>query len=454
MSIHKTRYGNVHSVNRQLSRRRVMQGLGVSAALAPFVPLLESAAGGAESPPKRFVVFHHPHGTIHEHWRPTGTTKEFTLPMILEPLDPLRHQLVVIDGLDVHWDGPPGGPHVTGPGYVHTGSPMQVGTDFQHLTSGGPHGWPDGPSVDQVIANAIGDDTAFRSLEFGVQTGWSYPGGRISYRAPAVPLAPQPDPYFQFNRIFGELGLDPAVLAAIKSRRQNVLDVVRPQLNALKSKVSVADRIKIQEHAAGIDALQTTLDAEYECEVDPLQPGVDFSNPANVPEVSRQHLDLMVDALACGVTNVASIMYKVGDNDNAPYPWLGIEEGHHALSHSGPSDDEARFDLAEIYRWYAGELHYFANELENIIEPDGSTMLDNTLIFWASELAIGNEHTWHGMPFVLLGGAGAIEREQFLQFDGENHCQLLVAMCNAMGLDITSFGGFDDGSGALPGLLT
>lgn len=444
-----------HRLNRRFSRRRVMQGLGVSAAAMPFLPLLESAAGGPETPPKRFVVFYHPHGTIRENWLPQGTETDFELPFILEPLAPLQDRLLVVDGLDVHWSGPPGGPHITGPGYVFTGSPMQDIPIFEHATSGGPHGWPDGPSVDQVIAQELGNDTAFRSLEFGVQTGVPFPGTRISYVDAAQPLAPQPDPEFMFNRIFGELGLDPEALALLQDRRQRVIDLVAPQLAAVRPQVSRADQLKIDAHVQAIDELQSALDADYECEVEPIDdPVANFQDPAITDVVSRQQLDLMVDALACGATNVASIMYKRGENDSAPYPWLDIEEAHHPLSHSGPSDEEARATLSEIYRWYAGELHYFADRLEQIVEPDGSTMLDNTLIFWGTEIAVGNTHTWAQMPFVLLGGGGgAVDTGRFVQYAGDNHCRLLVALCNAMGVNIDAFGGFDDGSGVLPGIL-
>ena len=118
--------------NKFFSRRQFLAGLGISAAAAPFVPLLESAAGGSEAPPKRFVVLFHPHGVIREHWLPTGTETDFTLPSILAPLSAVQSRIAVVDGLAVKPTGIAGGPHTVGPSWVFTASPMLEGNDFDH----------------------------------------------------------------------------------------------------------------------------------------------------------------------------------------------------------------------------------------------------------------------------------------------------------------------------------
>lgn len=181
-----------HRFNPRFSRRRILQGLGVGAAAAPFLPLLESAAGGPEAPPKRFIVFYHPHGTYRPNWLPDGTETDFQLSPILQPLSAFKQKMVVVDGLDVMAGGPPGGPHMVGAAYVFTGSPMMDDPLFEHATSGGPHGWASHASIDQAIAAQIGQDTAFASLEFGVQTGAPFPGARISYAGRPSRWRPSP----------------------------------------------------------------------------------------------------------------------------------------------------------------------------------------------------------------------------------------------------------------------
>lgn len=444
------------SLQPRFRRRRLLQGLGVSAAVAPFLPLLESAAGGVEAPPKRLVLVFHPHGTIRENWLPVGGETDFTLPSILDPLEPYRDHLNVIDGLSIVPSGPAGGPHTVGPAYLFTGSPMLAGNDFMHPSSGGPHGWGSHQSIEQAVADVIGTQTPFRSLELGVQIGGNHPGSRISYLDAGFPLAPEPNPQAMFQTIFGDIGVDTQTAARLKAERLSIIDTIKPQLETVQEQVSTVDRMKIDAHLEGIRQMEQALSAEYVCQAPEL--GAEVSNPNNNFEqmgtLSRQQIDLMVDSFACGVSNVASLMYRRGENDNFPYPHLDIGDFHHSTSHAGDSDMAARAQMTEIYRWFATEVAYLAERLSGITEPDGSTMLDNTLIVWGTEIARGNNHEWSNMPFVLLGGAGgSVPGGRFLSFPGENHCRLLVSVANAMGLGINAFGGFDDGSGPLPGLV-
>ena len=87
---------------RGLSRRRFLVGMG---GLTLGLPYLEALAapclpGGACEPPQRFVLFHHQQGTVLDHWYPSGTETNFTLPTILSPVTPHQEQCLFIGGLD------------------------------------------------------------------------------------------------------------------------------------------------------------------------------------------------------------------------------------------------------------------------------------------------------------------------------------------------------------------
>lgn len=447
---------NLRSPRRSLSRRTLLRGLGVSAAALPFVPLLESAAGGPEQPPKRFITFFHPHGTIREAWLPTGSADAFVLPEILAPLEPFRDRTLVIDGLSVVPSGPPGGQHTVGPAYVFTGSPMLEGPTFMHDAVGTPHGWNSGPSIDQAIAAVIGTTTPFRSLVLGVQASdAAHPGARISYAAPKFSLTPASDPRFVFDLLFGEQGIDTATAAKRRADRLAVIDNVLPELNALRPKVSVADRTKIDAHLAGVAEMQQQFNNAFACGVPDIGPPILAPNlDDEMAAVADQQLTMLAAAFACGATNVASVMCRVGENDHRTYPFLGFPDSHHDTSHAPDGDTAARGKLVDIYRWYAEQVAGLCARLDAIVEPDGSTVLDNTIILWGSEIGVGNTHAWTNMPFVVLGGGqGALDTGRFLQFPGQNHCRLLTTMAQAMDLDVDAFGGFDDGTGALPGVL-
>jgi hypothetical protein len=439
---------------RMLSRRSVLAGLGVSTAAMPFLPLLESAAGGPETPPLRFVVFFHPHGVVRDAWLPTGSSTDFTLPTILAPLSAYKDRLVVIDGLDVRPTGPLGGAHTVGPAFVFTASPMEETTEFDHGCCT-PHGWNTHASIDQVIAETIGTTTPFRSVEVGVQSGGNHPGQRISYAGPGQPLAPERDPLALFETLFGALDLDEEAAAKLRADRLSIIDVVKPQLEAVEPRVSANDRLKIEAHLDALRDLEMQLESEHLC-VTPMAPEpLEPTDVANLGQVSRQQLDITAEALACDLTRVASIMYRRGENDNSPYPHLTIGSEHHATSHEILEQNAtARAELVSIYEFYAQELAYLAQRLDGMVESDGSTVLDNTIVLWASEIAVGRTHSWENMPFVLLGGGqGRLQTGRFHDYLGENHCRLMVSLCQAFGIDVQTFGGFDTGGGALPGLL-
>jgi hypothetical protein len=439
---------------RLLSRRSVLAGLGVSAAAAPFLPALESAAGGAEAPPLRFIVFYHPHGVVRDAWLPTGTSTDFTLPTILAPLSAFQDRLVVIDGLDIKPTGPIGGAHSVGPPFVFTASPMEEGTEFDHGCCT-PHGWNTHASIDQTIADTIGETTPFRSVLAGVQTGGNHPGSRISYAGPGQPLAPERNPGALFEALFGEFGVDEATAAKRRANRLSVIDVVAPELEAVQGKVSANDQLKIERHLDALRDMEKQLQTEHVCMQPPAPAAMPYDDVANIGMVSRQQLDIVAEAIACDMTRVASVMYRRGENDAQSYPHIDIPVEHHLTSHEVlETNAQAKSELTAIYEFYGQELAYLAGRLDGMVEADGTTVLDNTIVLWASEVATGRTHSWENMPFVLLGGGqGRIQTQRFHQYGGENHSRLLVTLCQAYGIDVETYGGFDTGGGALPGIL-
>ena len=148
------------------------------------------AAPGRPASPTRFVVMFSPNGTIPAQWTPTGTETNFTLSPILSPLAPHQDKLVVIQGVDQRGGGGDG--HQNGIGGMLTGQPLNSGP-FAGMGSA-PAGWPNGPSVDQRIAEVIAAPTPLRSLELGVQVGAADNWGRMIYRAANQPLPPEDDP--------------------------------------------------------------------------------------------------------------------------------------------------------------------------------------------------------------------------------------------------------------------
>ena len=442
--------------NPAFRRRALLSGLGASAALSPFLPLLN--ASGQEATPLRLILWFTPHGTIYDNWKPSGGTTDFTLSPILEPLDAHRQKLVVLDGLRIQADGV-GAPHTKGPPLLWTASPLIEDMTFtrEDESGGRYYGWNSAPSVDQFILDRIGPTTPYRSLEFGVRSGSNHPGSRMIYTGPEQPLAPETDPWQAFDRLIGDITQGGAAAEQLRAERRSVLDLLGSELEGLETRVSSADRQKIQAHLNAVREIETRLSGEpIICQGPDLGAAVESNQAQNTPLVFDRMIDLMVAALSCDLTRVASMQYRVGENDGGyTYDWLGItSQEHHLMSHEGDTNAAAQADLSRIYTWYSERFAYFLDRLAAVPEGNG-TMLDNSLVVWGSELGKGNTHAFERVPFVIAGGAaGKLATGRYLEFDDVAHNRLLVSICNLLGLpEVTSFGSTDTGQGGLAGLV-
>jgi hypothetical protein len=431
----------------KLSRRKFQFGLGASLLAAPFLSLLRGATARAAEAGRagRLILFFTPNGTVHRHWRPSGSGTSFSFPAgsILEPLQDHKSDLVICDGLDFY------------------GADNHEGGMAAMLTGGGGAGTASGGfSVDQYVASRIGGDTRFASLELGVQTSaW---GGnvqtRMSYRGPGVYAPPDDSPQGVYGRLFGDVVGDPGQVDARLRARQSVLDLVGGELEALGSAVGAEEKLKLDAHLESVREVERSLGggggSAGTCGA-PV-PGADLAPYDNdsFPAVGKAQMDLLVAAMACGQTRVASIQWShtVGP---PVFSWLGISEGHHSLSHMDDSNTAGVAQFVAAERWFAEQFAYLLGKLAETPEPDGSgSMLQSSLVVWCKELGDSRLHSCKGVPFVLAGQAGGmLETGRYLEFDAAPHTKLLVSICHAMGLDNGTFGDPSYGTGPLPGLL-
>ncbi|MEM9462428.1 MAG: DUF1552 domain-containing protein [Myxococcota bacterium] len=435
------------------SRRAFLGTLGAAGVLSPFIPLLDRESEAAPGDfPLRLILLFSANGTLHENWAPSGSESDFQLSPILSPLEQYRDRMIVLDGLERSRNGP-GDDHQKGMGQLWTGSRLLEGNEFEGGGNSGSVGWGGGISVDQYVANAIGNDTPYKSLEFGVQTQGATVWSRMSYAGSNQPIAPEDSPDAMFDRLFADLNVDSSQLDKIKAERQSVIDLVKGDLDSLMARHgSSADRLKMEAHLDSIRAVEQRNQAEVPtCEIPGAPGGVDAGANDNFPMISQMQSDLMAMALACNLTRVASLQWSRAVS-NTRFSWLGIPEGHHDLSHLGDGDQSMVDKITQINTWYAEQVKYLLDGLAAIPEGDGS-VLDNTLVVWGNELSRGNSHGSRPIPFVLLGGAGGrLQMGRYLSYNDVEHNRLLVSLCHVMGLEDDSFGDTDGGSGGLPGL--
>jgi hypothetical protein len=438
---------------RSRSRREFVRDLGLSAASIPFLLNLPGLGFANQAKRKQRIVFvFSPNGIVPKNFWPDEEGAEFKLKEILEPLEPFKHLTLTLNGLCDRIRGDGDG-HMRGIGCLLTGIEL-----FPGNVQGGsdtPAGWAKGISIDQEIRNYLQKDAAtrtrFGSLELGVMvperadtwTRWSYAGAN-------KPLTPVDDPYQLFNKLYGR-AKDNEALAS-------VLDGIRDDLKKVGDTVGSADRKLLEEHAAFVRDMEKELkdqkaagDAGHA--VPKLEPGMKRVND-NMPQISRTQLDLLVNSFTSDFARVAT--YQITNSvGQARMKWLGVDEGHHDLSHEPDSNAKAQEKLVKINRWYCEQVAYLAKRLADTPEPGGDgTLLDNTLIVWTNELGKGNSHTMDNIPFVLVGGGLDFKTGRALKYKNVPHNRLLMALAHGFGHHVKTFGNpAQCGAGALTGLV-
>ena len=423
------------------TRRAFIRRLQLSGAALPFLSGLPSVAFAQPVRRKRrMVILFSPNGVVQPNFWPGGEEEDLVLPEILKPLEPFREQCLILRGIcdKIRGDGDS---HMRGMGCLLTGIELYPGN-----VQGGSHtpaGWASGISIDQEIANYLQASpetrTRFASLEFGVMVPeradtWT----RMSYTGPNRPLTPIDDPYRMFKKLYGRVEDQ----ASLKS----VLDDLTWELRALRKVLPAEDRQILEEHTEFVRAMERSLqsDAERELEhaVPELDPDVDRIND-NIPKISKMQIDLLVNSFTADFTRIATFQFtnSVGA---AKMRWLGIDDGHHSLSHKPDKDESAQEKLTRINKWYCKQMAYLAKRLAATPEPGGEgSLLDNTLLLWTNELGKGNSHSLNDIPFVLVGGGLDFDMGRYKRYDNIPHNRLLLSLAHGFGHRIERFGNPD-----------
>ena len=474
----------ITSKNR-INRRTMLRGAGGVAIGLPFLDamLRPGRTHASAAVPQRLVVFFSPGGTLLDKWRPTGSTSSFTLSPMMSALTPLKDRLLLLDGLNLSvTEMGYGHPHARGMGGVLTGQPLLAG-NFN--TNMGTAGFASGPSIDQVIAAQISAGLRFKSLE--VSSGWStgisaggqpHPGSILNYAASNTPIPPATDPLNTFNRVFAGVGADAAAQARI-NLQSSILDNVMEDYRHWSAKLGTQDRAKLDAHLQVIgeaqQGIKATIRATCAAPTGVNQTPGYYNDGADdsinrgaadggmgaigagvkVPEKGRVMTDILVSALACDLTRVATMQWSDGEA-KFMLPFLKGSDGkpladhHHGYQHDRGFQPGA---LEIIYNWYAENFAYLLQKMSTVQDANGMSLLDNSLVLWISEIQQPDTHGQSNMPFVLAGKLGGkVRAGRWLKVSSQPHNNLLVSILNLFGLSNTTFGHAKYNTGALTGL--
>ncbi|MBK7861115.1 MAG: DUF1552 domain-containing protein [Archangiaceae bacterium] len=449
-----------------------MAGAG---AMTGFTRLLWPSVCEAQVPPPlRFFALFTAHGRLDEYWQPKNGELDFDIDFegaSLQPLQPFRDQLLVLDGLDyrvLYEHGNPG----------HEGGPISFLTGGEVRIEGG-EALAVSPSLDVVLGDALGAATRFRTLQLMSYSanGTQFATNTLSYGTGGVRLPWERDPWALWQRIFASLVTGPPSAAEVRAlmRKKSLLDYLVKDASRLQSRLAGPERQKLDAHLEALRDIERRLGGvQLDC-TRPAQPApqdsAQLGDVARVPQNITLMLDLAVQALACDLTRF--ITFPMISQPDAP--WLGITESiHDDLAHHVNDADpvrraRVRGTLNRYHRWNAENVAHLLGQLRQVSEG-GGTLLDHSMVLWGNELGDPGVHSSFGVPTVIAGGCGGrfrMGRCLRLRSGADPstgwtkagdavpgmvaHNQLLVSIAQAFGHDVSAFG-HPDYRGALAGL--
>jgi hypothetical protein len=440
-------------MSKLLNRRTMLKGLGAAVAL-PWLEAMEPArvlASGNVRPPVRMGFFYVPNGIHMRDWTPATEGSLIELKPIMYPLEGLKGDINVLTGLTAdkarpNGDGP--GDHARAMAAFLTGAQPRK-TDGSDIRVG--------ISVDQVAASRVGDQTRLGSLEIGCDpsqmagncdSGYSCVySSTISWRSATTPVPKLVNPRLVFDRLFStDSGSDRARRDA---RRRSILDFVREESTSLQGRLGSHDRQKLEEYFTSIRDIEQRVERAARLPV-PTRP--DMTVPQNAPAAYQEHIrllgDLMVLAFQTDSTRVCTFVFA-NEGSNRPYPFIGVSEGHHDLSHH-ENNPTKQAKIRQINTFHTTQFAYILTKLKEAREGGGS-LLDNCMIAYGSGNSDGNRHNHDDLPIILAGKAGgAIRTGRHIRYNRDTPLNnLWLSMLDRMDASVERIG---DSTGRLTNL--
>jgi hypothetical protein len=438
----------------KLSRRTILRGVGVGLGL-PWLEAMVPSASAATSPnPVRMAVLYMANGVNTSMWTPEGVGRDFKLSPTLTPLEEFKDDILVVSNT---WNAAAN----TGDGhYVKEASILTCTTISKTL---GVDINIHGISMDQIAAQSAGVHTPLPSLELGIEpestgvdTNVGYTrvyGSHIAWSSPTTPLAREINPRSVYERLFR--AASPQDSAAKQDAL--LLDRVLGQAKKLRSQLGSGDQRRIDEYLDIVRSLESRIERAGNPARTAWKPRGSVGSaamPVETPKDHTEHVRLMLDMTALAfqtdTTRISTFMFGNSVSSQNFRFLEGVTNTHHETSHHA-KDAEKLKQYYLINRWHVEQYAYLMGKLRAIKEGEKS-LLDSSMILFASALSDGNSHNPHKLPLVLGGrGGGRIATGQHLVYTEDTPtANLYVSMLDAFGTPVERFA---DSTGRLGGVL-
>ena len=469
----------------KFSRRHALRGMLSGVGVSMWLPVLDimcnengnAFAAGAPLP-TTFGVFYWGNGIHKAQWTPptTGDGDAWALQTNLSSFSALKADMTLVTGLQMMDGGFKG--HGWGVVYVLAGgdgTSCSVIADISKSAYGGLPETPQGtqwkPTIDQLVANAIHTTEPYKSLETGIlkYTGLNMGTAslNLAHTGPNMPLAPERDPSALFNKLFST-GAPPSTSGGTPTDisnklRRSVLDAVLADAKRLQMSLGSADSKRIDQHMESIRSLEARIPTTTTGGTGGSGGTGSSCTTLTAPTAKAANLDLtkvtatsqamnqlLAAALSCNLTRVYSHLWS-GARDDNHYPVIAVDIEHHTLTHGGGADN-ARASVIEKYimEQYAS----LAQTLKNTT-IGATTLLDNTIIYGISEQGDDpRNHNMRDYHIVLMGHAGGqIKGNRHIRLVGRKVTELMLMLQKVMGMNVTSFGSWDNTSKTVTEIL-
>lgn len=413
-----------------MNRRGFLKGLFAGGVATVGLPWLESTARADDGFPARYVQWIWGNGNRPERWNPLSAGTDYALSDELLPLLGMKDRINVITGLSVLY--PNNVPHWSGIGGLLTGDEVD-GNDEDWFVRG--------KTLDQRVADGLGGATIYRSLEVGVSTTNAF-----SWNGPSAQNPAETDPFAVYERLFGPTFVEPGSGGLVDPKlgyRRSALDAVMADITSLTSRVSAADRQRLEQHFEGVRDLELRLarlqedPPSYAACMQPDAPTSAYPDIEGRPQLQARHeaqARLVAMALACDLTRVVTVQWSE-PVDNVLYP--DASDGHHNQTHNEQGEQpEVHAITTHIMEGFAA----FLETLDAIPEGEAS-LLDHSLVLGCSDVSEGRTHSLDEMPVVLAGSAnGRLTTGQHVRYNRRNSNGLGLTVLRAMGVNQNTFG--------------
>ncbi|MDR2215452.1 MAG: DUF1552 domain-containing protein [Nevskiaceae bacterium] len=431
----------MYITRKHISRRTLLRGAGAAFALPlldAMIPAATALANTAAAPQLRMGFFYFPHGAVMENWTPKTVGTDFELPKILDPLQPFRDHMTIVSNLG-NKPAESRAVHALVPGtWLSCVHPRETLEPFM------------APTVDQIIAQKIGQDTPWPSLETATAQGQgqgsacergygcSY-SGTISFRTASTPLPVESNPRQLYLRLFGQ-GDSKIERQFLAHQTSSLLDMISGEMQSLQSKLGPADRRTLDDYLSSVREIERRVQNSSEGDMAKLQlPEVPGATSENFDEHIKLMFDLITLAYQGDLTRVQSFMIAAEVSEQT-YNHVGVPDAFHALSHH-QNDPVRKERLSVIQRYHIEQFARFVDKLSKMPNGDG-TMLDHSMLLLGSNMSNSNAHNQFPLPTAVVGrGGGALRGGQHISFKERTPlANLHLTLLQRAGVDINTFG--------------